>query len=670
VAKKPQRRSIASALEEIGLASKRIIFVCGKGGVGKTTTAAATTSYLFQYATGYDTVVLMSTDPAHSISDSLGRKVGKGLTRIARREKTAFMAFSVDAADALAKFKLQNQELLHKIASRGTFLDDADINQLLDLSMPGMDEAMALLELSRNIPANEDWHIVVDTAPTGHTSRLLQMPAVFTHWLHALDILAEKHRYMVSRLALRPQVDEVQSFIRDFGWRIETATKMLHDSEHTAFVLVTNPQVMAVEETTRFFDFLRGRGIPVSHLIVNRVESELIDCKYCRARARAQQPILKRIERHFTGLQIRRLPRLAGEIRGDTALQAFGNLIWEPDGGSGAKGTNGPRRPLPKTAWQTGPVSIQPRELLIFGGKGGVGKTTSAVAASMALARLHPDSRILVFSTDPAHSLSDSLDERVGELKRGVAGISNLDAAEIDASARFEKLKARYQSWVDQVFSSLQGNSRWQIEFDQQAMRELFELAPPGIDEILSLAAVADLLARGEYATIVLDGAPSGHLIRFLELPGIALGWIRALLKLSLKYKNVFGSGDLGQELVALSRTVKTIIALMADPERCELIAVAQPETLSLKETVWLRDWLSKLDIGIRRVLINGVAPSQSAEHCDTCAHRLAEQLRIIRSFPRKLGPDVQILLAPQQIREVRGPERLLQHFEAWELIK
>ena len=66
-----------------------------------------------------------------------------------------------------------------------------------------------------------------------------------------------------------------------------------------------------------------------------------------------------------------------------------------------------------------------------------------------------------------------------------------------------------------------------------------------------------------------------GNLDFLLELPGIALGWIRALLKLSLKYKNVFGSGDLGQELVALSRTVKTIIALMADPERCELIAVA-----------------------------------------------------------------------------------------------
>ena len=134
------------------------------------------------------------------------------------------------------------------------------------------------------------------------------------------------------------------------------------------------------------------------------------------------------------------------------------------------------------------------RKIVIFGGKGGVGKTTAAAAYALALAKANPEEKILVFSTDPAHSLSDSFDEEIGEQKHGVAGQANLDAMEIDPGKWFEDLKQRYRTWTDELFASLSGGSRMEIKFDREAMRELVELTPPGIDEIAALGTISDLL--------------------------------------------------------------------------------------------------------------------------------------------------------------------------------
>src|SRR5919202_1038407 len=79
-------------------------------------------------------------------------------------------------------------------------------------------------------------------------------------------------------------------------------------------------------------------------------------------------------------------------------------------------------------------------------------------------------SRVLAFSTDPAHSLSDSFGEDIGEMKRGVAGLANLDAKEIDPAARFEELKGRYRKWADELFDSLTCGSRFEVQFDREAM--------------------------------------------------------------------------------------------------------------------------------------------------------------------------------------------------------
>jgi arsenite/tail-anchored protein-transporting ATPase len=324
------------------------------------------------------------------------------------------------------------------------------------------------------------------------------------------------------------------------------------------------------------------------------------------------------------------------------------------------------RRGAPPKAESAAPFQLAPRRLLIFGGKGGVGKTTAAAAGALALAEKESQARVLVFSTDPAHSLSDSFDTKVGELTRGIAGRENLDAVEIDPAVRFDELKERYRAWTDELFASLTGSSRWEIQFDREAMRELVALAPPGIDEIAALSAISDLLDESGYTTIVLDTAPTGHLVRFLELPEVVLSWVRAFLKLLLKYREVVRASGVAEELIALSKSIKRVSALLTDTEQCEFVGVAIPERMSLEETLRLSESLERLRIPLRRLLINGVVPEEAAAACDFCAARRRSQTSVLGEFSRKLSGRVELFMAPQQPHEIRGAKRLRDHFNHW----
>ncbi|PYS77426.1 MAG: hypothetical protein DMF66_09905 [Acidobacteria bacterium] len=476
----------------------RYIFFGGKGGVGKTTAAAATALSLLDAARDGERILLFSTDPAHSLSDSLDMKVGDRTVEVARRgtgdDAPRLLAREMDAARALAEFKQKHRGVLAEIADRGTMLDEADINDLLDLSLPGMDEVMALFELSEVERAAAYARVVVDTAPSGHTSRMLRLPDVFARWVGALDVMSEKHRYMLAHFvrARAAREDEVDLFLRELTERVESVRSMLFDGSSSSFVLVTIPEALAFEESARYFRSLRDEGIPVTDLVVNRVEREHGRCPFCRARALMQAHWLRALGREFKRLRLRRVPLFPAEVRGADALREFARAAWTDAGGGetgrrgdggteeqGEKGERGRRDarmrggrqsssriaspfPRPHVPPSAG-FPLESKRLVIFGGKGGVGKTTAAASFALALAESDESARVLAFSTDPAHSLSDSFDERVGELKRGVAGAENLDAKEIDPAARFEELKERYRKWTDELFEQLTGGSRFEV---------------------------------------------------------------------------------------------------------------------------------------------------------------------------------------------------------------
>jgi len=332
----------AQTSSSTNLYASRYLFFGGKGGVGKTTAASAAALYLLDSATSDERLLLFSTDPAHSLSDSLEVKIGDRLTEVARHGRARLFAFEMDAGAALETFKTKHYRVLAEIAERGTLLDESDINELLTLSLPGMDEVMALFELSELDASGAYTRLIIDTAPSGHTSRLLRLPEVFSHMIRALDHMSDKHRYIMAQFArgARARVDEVDLFLRDLSERIERVRSMLEDEKRTSFTLVTIPEAMAVEETARYFALLKDEGVPVTDLIINRVEREHDACRYCRARVASQKLWLKRIAREFKSLRLHQVPLLAGEVRGLEALRHFGSLVWlkKTDAESGRRG--------------------------------------------------------------------------------------------------------------------------------------------------------------------------------------------------------------------------------------------------------------------------------------------------------------------------------------------
>ena len=633
----------------------RYLFFGGKGGVGKTTAASATALYLLNQLKRNESILLFSTDPAHSLSDSLDVRVGNRLVEVRQLRGARLFAYEMDASLALERFRDAHGKVLAEIAERGTLLDEQDINELLSLSLPGLDEVMSLFELSELDREGKYAHIVVDTAPSGHTSRLLRLPAVFERMVRALDLMSEKHRYIVSHFARRRVVaDEVDVFLVDLSKRIEAVRAALHDREQTSFTLVTIPEAMSVLETQRYLELLTEQGVPVKDLIVNRVEQEHGTCEYCRARVQTQRPWIKRITSTFRDLKIHYLPLQPKEVRGIDDLKKIGKFIWADEFEPQMTRIKNPDFKSVSSVAQSS-FRLEARKIVIFGGKGGVGKTTAAAAYAIALAKVKPNEKLLVFSTDPAHSLSDSFDGQ---------GLPNLDTMEIDPGKWFEELKQRYRSWTDELFASLSGGSRMEIKFDREAMRELVELTPPGIDEIAALGTISDLLDLERYQTLILDTAPTGHLIRFLELPQVALSWIRTFIKLLLKYKDVMRANEVAEELVALSKSIKKVIALLTDPERCEFIGVAIPERMSLEETADLAKSLEKLNVPLKRLLINGVVPENKCRFCRT---RRKMQEEVSGEFQRKFRRrSVEIFIAPQQPHEIRGVKNLIHHFSSW----
>ena len=307
----------------------RYLFFGGKGGVGKTTAASATALYLLNKLKKDESILLFSTDPAHSLSDSLDVKIGNRLVEVKQHRGARLFAYEMDASLALERFRGEHGKVLAEIAERGTLLDEDDINELLSLSLPGMDEVMSLFELSELDREGAYAHIVVDTAPSGHTTRLLRLPEVFERIVRTLDLMSEKHRYMIEQFARRrAPLDKVELFLRDLNERIASVRKLLYDTEQTSFTLVTIPEAMSVRETQRYLELLKEQGVPVRDLIVNRVEQEHEGCEYCHARVLGQKKWLKEISRAFRGLEFHYVPLQAQEVRGAEALIKVGKVIW------------------------------------------------------------------------------------------------------------------------------------------------------------------------------------------------------------------------------------------------------------------------------------------------------------------------------------------------------
>jgi arsenite-transporting ATPase len=642
----------------------------GKGGVGKTTCAAATA--VREAEAGRD-VLVVSTDPAHSLGDALDVELGPEPHVIPVRSGR-LRAMELDADAALDRWIDERRDVLREIASRGTYLDEDDLDRFFQLSLPGVDELIGLVELDRVSADLGAELVVVDTAPTGHLVRMLAMPGTLRQIAGVLDDMQEKHRVIAGALTgADPESDRADAFVAEIEDDAARVRAML--TERTSASWVCLPQALSVAETHDGLRALREIGVPVAEVIVNRVTTAPPrPCALCDGRRAAEERAIAGLPTELGRVYV---PRADAEPRGVAALRPIGRAL--------ARGAPPPRGTdrAPRLAPTRGDAHLEAwpeLRIVLFGGKGGVGKTTCAAAAALQLAERHPDRRILVLSTDPAHSLGDVLGLELGDEPRRVSG--SLWARELDARAELDRRRADYGRAVDDLFDALRGGSRLDATYDRAIVRDLIDLAPPGIDEVFAAIALLESLGElggpspqpppasreGEkkrFDLVVVDTAPWGHTERLLELPETAREWVKTLLAILLKYKDAIGLGSLAEDLVALSRALGRLVETWRDPERTVFVPVTRAAALPRLETERLLASLRRLGMRVPAMIVNATR-DPSWRLCRRCERARSAERREIGAL-RKVGPLVAV--APVLAEPPIGADALQAWARSWKVL-
>lgn len=319
---------------------RRILFVGGKGGVGKTTTAAA---LALRFAERGERCLLVSTDPAHNLGDLFDVRIGEKETRI----RDGLFALEVDP-EAEADRHLESVRRGMRSLVRPEMYHEVDRQMELTRLSPGAVEAALLERVARlMIEAGDRYdRVLFDTAPTGHTLRLLSLPEIMSAWMDGLlrhrdraDELAKQQKRVgpppgedLSFLD-RPQEEEddrsrrIRAILMERRDTFAKARALMLDPDVTGFFLVLVPEKLPILESRMALDALERFQVPVLGLVVNRVlpEGELGD--FLESRREQERSYLHRIRETFPGVPVAHLPLLARDAEGEEGLRTLSRLL-------------------------------------------------------------------------------------------------------------------------------------------------------------------------------------------------------------------------------------------------------------------------------------------------------------------------------------------------------
>lgn len=298
-------------------------------------------------------------------------------------------------------------------------------------------------------------------------------------------------------------------------------------------------------------------------------------------------------------------------------------------------------------------IQIPDKKAVFFGGKGGVGKTTCAVLAALSLCEHH---RVLLISTDPAHSLSDSLCIEHESSTHKVSGFPNLTIWEIDANDLYTQFKAKHKEELKHLLDTTN-------YYDQEDVHQLLDLPLPGVDEIMGLKAVADACASDLYDKVIIDTAPTGHALRLLMMPDTLDHWIKTMSQMRWKYRVVqktfkgkYTKDDADDLLLSLKRDVVHIRKLLTDPIKSEFVVVLKPEKMVIEETLRMCARLQENQVMVRHLIVNGIMTDTASPFTYEIHKR---QKELLKNYQSRLQPYTMLSL-PAMPYDVSGIDQLL----------
>ena len=299
------------------------IFVGGKGGVGKTTVSSSLAVLLAKRG---KKILIISTDPAHNLSDAFNQKIGKQPTPIKGFDN--LFGLELDPEKDMNDIDKLN-EILHVQEKSNVegFL------QHMENAFPGIDEANNLKYMA-SLLDNKDYDLVIfDTAPTGHTLKLLEMPVIIGKSMEKILELKLQFSPVIDSMGgvLGADFDQKlnkffnnMNSLKDFMQKVSDRFK---DAERTTFIAVCIPEFLSVYETERLIEALYKDDIDIRNIVVNQVLVNENNCKMCKTRMKMQGKYLEQIYEMFEDFHIIKVPLQKNEIRGTKTIEEFGNFL-------------------------------------------------------------------------------------------------------------------------------------------------------------------------------------------------------------------------------------------------------------------------------------------------------------------------------------------------------
>ena len=303
------------------------IFVGGKGGVGKTTVSSSLAILLSKVRSK---VLIISTDPAHNLSDAFGQKIGKQPTQIKGYQNLFGLELDPEK-------DVNNIEKLNKILHVEDQKKQENLFTSMESSFPGVDEANNLRYIA-SLLDNLDYDIVIfDTAPTGHTLRLLEMPNIIGKSLQKILELKLQFGSIIDSVGgiLGNEFDQkLNKFFTNMNSLKESLEKIAErfkDADKTTFIAVCIPEFLSVYETERLIESLFKENIDIRNVVVNQVLmcEDPDKCRMCKSRMKMQKKYLERIEEMFEDFHITKIPLQKNEIRGPKNIENFSKFLLE-----------------------------------------------------------------------------------------------------------------------------------------------------------------------------------------------------------------------------------------------------------------------------------------------------------------------------------------------------
>jgi arsenite-transporting ATPase len=589
----------------------RYMFFSGKGGVGKTTMASAAAIHSVNEG---KKVLIVTTDPASNLGDVFEQEIGHKITPINGVKNLYAMEIEPDAA---------TREYKERIIGPFREMMPGDVIASLEeqFNSPCTTEIASFDRFVDFMETDEYDLIIFDTAPTGHTIRLLELPVDWS-----------KHIEESAKGSGQTCLGPVQA-IQESKDKYDRATALLKNPIRTTFVFVMRPEELSLYETVRAMKELVAIGIRSARIIINGIlPKEVCDIEFFKKKYEVQQEIIRQTEEIINGTKRYMLLR-DGEVKGIDSLRDVAFYLF-----NGKKNTFSLKgkiasepnfvieRPAIDGLW----LPDNGTKRIFITGKGGVGKTTLSCIA--ALYSSQKGFKTLLVTTDPAGHIGQVLDKEVGSEPTNIS--EHFDAVIIDQEEAFKHYKQK-------VLNEAKGN----YSDDMLAAMEE-ELNSPCTEEMAAFDRFAQFIESKDYQVVVFDTAPTGHTLRLLDLP----------FDYAKQVEMMVSTAEGAQKKEASQDRFRDIIRTLRDKNRTVFGIVLYPEYTPIVESY--RAMLDLKDAGIETqfVVANMILPEDVCTN-DFFRNRRQMQMKYLREIKERFN--LPVLQFPLMQDEIRGLERL-----------